>query len=81
MAKWETIGTVLAKKDGKGTYIKMKKDVHLREGTIVQVQDPRDTVDVLLGKGVITSDQAADRKSKIPDFVKFDLVLPPPQSK
>jgi len=62
--KWTNFGSVLLKKDGKGTYIKIKKNISLKEGQVVFVQDPR-----------LNPNFSEEVKAKIPAYVKFDLVL------
>ena len=77
MAKWTKVGAVLLGKDGKSTYIKIgfnrpqdgekpMKEVVLKEGQIVRVQDPRKSLYM-----------TPERLAKIPDFVKFELFLAP----
>lgn len=76
-SKWLDVGTVLRKKDGGGSYIRIKENVSLKKDTILQVQDPREKLDRLAEAGHMSPDEAEERKARIPDFVLFDIVLPP----
>ena len=66
MSEWLKVGSILRKKDGKGVYFKVANGVTLTKDSILTMQDPRER------KG-ITEEQLA----KIPDFVRFDVFLPP----
>lgn len=67
MSEWKKVGSVLRNKDpSKGVYFKVADNVTLTKNTILTMQDPRNR------KG-ITEEQLA----KIPDFVRFDVFLPP----
>lgn len=67
-AKWTKVGSVMKKKDGTGTYIKVANDVVLKKDTYLNIQDPRK-------RPGITPEQLA----KIPDFVKAEIFLAPPR--
>lgn len=43
---------------------------------ILFLQKPQDRIDFLISKGHITAEVGEERKTKIPDFVKFDVNLP-----
>ncbi len=75
MAIWEKVGAILSRKDGKGVYIKIStrradKTLVLKDGQTLMVFDPR--------KNPKLSDE---KKAKIPDFLKAEILLPPPQDK
>lgn len=81
-SKWVTVGTMSLKKAKEGVTKKeynflVKEDITLKKGQYLTVQDPRETVKILLSKGFLTEEQAEERLSKIPDWVKFDFVLSP----
>lgn len=78
-SKWLEVGAVLRKKEGEGSYIKIKTDVRLTEGTILQVSDPREKYDRLVKSGHMSEEEAEESKARVPDFVLFDIVLPPPR--
>lgn len=68
------IGTVLqAKDDPERSYIKIKTDITLREGQIVNVQSPQERIAFFLERGFLTEEQAQDQLEKTPDFVLFEL--------
>ena len=76
MAKYRNIGSVLKRKEGTGTYIKISEDVLLKKGTIVNLVNPRTQADELLAAGVVTEEVAErirEQNAKTPDFVKFNL--------
>lgn len=80
--KWLTVGTMSLKKPKEGSSKKeynflVKEDITLKKGQYLTVQDPRETIKILLAKGFITEEQAQERLAKIPDWVKFDFVLSP----
>lgn len=74
--KWTKIGAILkSKNNNNGFYIKIDQDVSLKKGTYVTVKNPRETVEELLSKGVLTEEQAQERLQKIPDWVKYELIV------
>jgi hypothetical protein len=77
--KWETVGSMRQKDESKGGgyYLKVEKDIPA--GSFIQLQRPADKINKLVELGHLTQEQAEERLAKIPDFVKFDLVLPPPK--
>lgn len=75
--KWLEVGTVLRSKDGDGSYVKIKENVTLSKGQILQLQNPRDKYTRLAKSGHITADEAQTRIESIPDYVMFDIVAPP----
>lgn len=75
--KWLKVGQILTKKDGNGYNVKIDADVTLKKGTYLQVTKPQDEIQRLVANGIITEEQGEERLAKIPDFVKFNLILPP----
>ena len=79
MAKYVKIGAVLKKKDfaqSKQTYIKIDKDVTLKAGSYVNVDDPRTKADRMEGK--VSEDLLAkirEQSERIPDYVLFELTV------
>lgn len=74
--KWTKIGAILkSKNNNNGFYIKIDQDVSLKKGDYVTVKNPRETVEELLSKGVLTEEQAQERLQKIPDWVKYELIV------
>jgi hypothetical protein len=76
--EWKQIGTVLKSKDpSKGNYIKIKENVSLTAGDIVQIRDPRQSLESAVEAGRMSRDKADSILAKIPDFVLKELVLAP----
>lgn len=77
--KWQKVGAVLKKKNGEGFYMKVEQDIPA--GSFIQLQNPIDRVErivkIQLEKGEISQDEADAAIAKVPDFVKYDLILPP----
>lgn len=72
---YKQIGSVLkAKDDPNQTYIKIREDVHLKEGQTVMVQTPAERIDRLKEKGYLSEEKAEERKQNVPHYVKFELV-------
>lgn len=78
--QWRKIGTVRKSKTG-GNYIKIDEDVTLSKDAVVQLQDPRKKLEDSVAAGRLTEEKAEAIRSKIPDYIRFELVLPPPQAK
>lgn len=77
--EWKQVGSV--RKSDKGAfYLKVTENVTLTKDTVLQLQDPRKRVDEFVAKGFISEEQGAERKAKIPEYIKYDLVLPPPKA-
>lgn len=80
--KRKVVGSVLKAKDkGKSDYIKIKDDVNLKSGQILFLESKKQQLDNLnnaVENGKLSSDMAekiAARLEKIPDFVRFEIVL------
>lgn len=75
-----TIGSVVKGKNGKGDYIKISRDVTLKEGTYLNLESKADQQKRLtesIENGKLSGDFAQklqDRVNKIPDFVRFEIV-------
>ena len=81
-AKWLDLGSVLTSKDGESFYIKIRlpkdmDEVVLTNDMIIQLQKPHVQLDRLLEFGIITEEEHSERLTKIPEYVKYRLVLPP----
>lgn len=79
MAKYVKIGSVLKSKDfaqTKNTYIKIDKDIQLKAGQFINVDDPRKKPERLAGK---VSDEVMakieEAASRVPQFVLFELTV------
>lgn len=80
--EWKNVGTIRKGKkrdDGKegNLYIKINEDIILKKDDVLQIQDPRKKLDALVASGKITSDVALERKGKIPEYIRHEVVLPP----
>jgi hypothetical protein len=78
MSKWiNNAGTVMKSKDGNGFYIKVKKDFTVKEGQIIQMKTPEESLKGLLEKGFIDEAELEKRLESTPDFVKYNLTVAP----
>lgn len=74
MAKWNKIGSL--RKSEKGSlYLKIDSDASLKKGQSLQLMDPRKSIDRAVENGKMTSDQAEERKAKIPEYVRYEAFL------
>jgi sulfite reductase beta subunit-like hemoprotein len=77
---WKKIGSL--RKSQKGSnYLKIDNDVTLKKGDVVQLQDPRKSLDAAVAAGRMDSEKAEGIKAKIPEYIKYDLVLAPATDK
>lgn len=76
-AKWLKLGTVRKNAESGEYYIKIDEDITLTKNTVLRLDDPKKVVDRLVGKGVITADVGETRKTKIPAWLKYEVILPP----
>lgn len=67
---------VLEKKDGSGFRIQVKKDITLKAGQNILLQDYTDYMNVLVDKGVVSEDEARDKLAKR-HFVKYTGTVAP----
>jgi hypothetical protein len=72
--KWQKVGSVLKARKG-GFYIKV--EAQIPAGSSLQMKCPREEVNFFLQRGTIDEAEAEKRLAKIPDFVKYNLYLPP----
>jgi hypothetical protein len=73
---WTRVGSLRKGKTG-NLYIKLEKDVTLTATDVLQLQDPRKVQKTLVEKGKISAEEADARIAKIPEYVRYDVVLPP----
>lgn len=75
-AEWLKIGSL--RKNQKGNfYIKVSADVNLSKDDVIQVQDPRKKLKESVDAGRLSEEKAAEIAAKIPEYIKYELVLPP----
>lgn len=60
---------------GGGFYIKIDKDVNLKEGAIVYVDTPQDKIAKLVELGFIKEEEAEERLAKVPEWKKYALTV------
>ena len=68
------------RKSEKGSlYIKIDEGVSLDAGAVIQLQDPRKKLDESVEKGRLSQERADEIRAKIPDYIRYELVLAPPK--
>lgn len=75
-SSWLTVGEILISKAG-SPYVKFKEDFEVKQGMTLTMQDPRVRLEEAVAAGRMSEDEAQERAAKIPDFLKYSLVLPP----
>lgn len=78
--KWLTVGTI-RKNDGGKLYIKVDQAVTLPAGTVLMLQKPEEAIKRLQSMGFLDEEKAAARLATIPEYIKYNVVLPPPKTK
>lgn len=78
-----TLGKVLKRKDGKGTYLQLNADIvvtdykgvkhEFKAKDIMSIDDPRKRIQFRLEKGYIDEATAEEQLAKTPDFVMFEV--------
>ena len=76
-SQWKRVGSVKKSMKGDGFYITFNEGITLKKGDALQLQEPRELLKKFLEMGMMTEEQYQERLDKIPDFVAFDVVLPP----
>lgn len=78
--KWVKVGTLLKSKAG-SLYIKvddkLEGSVTLTKGMSLNLKDPRKENLELAERGFISMEEAESRNAKIPEYVKYNITLPP----
>lgn len=75
----KVVGSVLKSKEGSGSYVKIKDNITLNAGDILNVESKADrlaSLDSAVSAGKLTEDYADQQReyiNKIPDFVLFEL--------
>ena len=60
---------------GGGLYVKIVKDIVLKEGTTVYIDTPSEKITKLVELGFIKEDEAEERLAKIPEWKKYLLTV------
>lgn len=77
--EYVTLGSVMVGKDG-NSYIAVSKDVQITingkpfTGKYINLNSPADKFKRMADKGAITSEEAAAKIAKIPEYVKKEVV-------
>lgn len=79
---WQKIGTIRkgkAKPDGTpgNLYISIASDVTLTKGDNVRIEDPRESIKASIAAGRLTEERGQEMLAKVPDYIRYELVLPP----
>lgn len=69
-------GSIVTKKSGEGFYIKISKDLDLKQGDILSMIKLEDDVNNKVERGLITSEEAQAEIEKL-HFVKYKLSRAP----
>lgn len=72
--KWTKVGSLRKSKAG-GLYIKVDADVSLKKDSALNLQDPRKGYTRSVESGKMSQEQADEKISKIPDYIRFDVFL------
>ncbi len=72
--KWSKIGSVRKSKKG-SLYIKFDTDVTLKKDSVLQLQNPRESVEASVKAGRITEEKGQELLTKIPEFIRQDVFL------
>jgi len=74
--EWKKLGTL--RKSQKGSlYIKLDSDVTLKKGQSITLKDPKKSLDAAVEAGRMSAEKAEEIKAKIPDYIKYELLLGP----
>lgn len=78
MAKtFKRVGQMLLSKGGR-YYLKFENQenepITIESGDALMLQKPADQIDRLVEAGKITEQEAAEKKEKVPAFVKFNVI-------
>lgn len=73
---WTKVGSLRKGKSG-GNYIKVDTDVNLKKGQTLSLQDPRKSLENAVANGRMDEAKAEALKAKIPEYIKYDVVLVP----
>lgn len=76
-SQWKRVGSVKKSKNGNGFYLDVAEGITLSKGDKLQLQEPREQLKKFFEMGKMSEEQYEERLGKIPDFVAFDVVLPP----
>ncbi len=81
MAFKRTLGSVVKGRDGKPDYIKIKDDVVLKKGQILNLESVKNQLESLqkaVAAGKLSAENGEkikERISKVPDWVRFEITM------
>lgn len=75
---WKSVGSVRKSKNG-NFYLKFNQAVTLGADESLLLQDPRKKLDDAVASGRLSEEAAEEKKAKIPEYIEFDIVQPPPR--
>lgn len=73
-SKWTKVGALKKSKAG-NLYISVDETVTLTKGASLQLRDPRKSYQAAADAGRMDADKAAEAIAKIPDFIRYDVML------
>lgn len=74
--KWKQVGSIRQNDKGR-KYIKLDDVSGLKDGVALQMEKPEDKLQRLHELGHLTEEQLEYRLSKVPEWLLYELVLPP----
>lgn len=74
--EWLKVGAVRKGKEG-NHYIKIFEAVALQKDDVLQLQNPRTKLKDSVAAGRLTEEQAQAHLEKLPEYLVYDVVLPP----
>lgn len=80
--KYNKMGAILEKKDGKGVWLKIGEDFDIsglsyngKPVQQLQIEDPTAKFDRMVESGKLTEKEADEKASKVPSYVLFEVTL------
>lgn len=75
--EWKKFGSVRVGKTAGNYYMKIDTAITLSPNDAVFLQDPRKKLKESVAAGRLTEERATELSAKIPEYIKYDLVLAP----
>lgn len=77
--EWKKFGSVRVGKTAGQFYMKVDSSITLGPNDAVFLQDPRKKLKESVAAGRLDEARATEMAAKIPEYIKYDLVLAPPK--
>lgn len=77
--EWKKFGSVRVGKTPGSFYMKIDSAITLGPNDAVFLQDPRKKLKESVAAGRLEEGRAAEMAAKIPEYIKYELVLAPPK--